>query len=195
MIQFCQSIPPLHLDSLTQYLNERTIDFTQIRYNYLKHSLNKILSEQNTIALLPFDSFDPHLDLNFHINRTYSTLIEKPVYIICKFQVGDRTPADYIAISSRQNTGLNIPLETDRSLFVFSLPNRPGALVETLTKFKNANINITKLESRPAKDGQNWEYKFVLECELAADDAKFQQLTQENQNLVWRGSYPSVLLG
>ena len=45
---------------------------------------------------------------------------------------------------------------------VFGLINRPGALNEVLTILSAKGIDMTKLESRPAKN-QLWQYVFFVD--------------------------------
>ncbi len=50
----------------------------------------------------------------------------------------------------------------DRTSVVFGLINRPGALNEVLTILSAKGIDMTKLESRPAKN-QLWQYMFFVD--------------------------------
>lgn len=52
----------------------------------------------------------------------------------------------------------------NRSLIIFSVPNKPGSLYKILKIFNKKNINMTKIESRPSKE-KNWEYVFIIEYE------------------------------
>ena len=59
----------------------------------------------------------------------------------------------------------------DKTTIVFSAPHRPGALYEILASFADKSINISKIESRPARD-RPWEYIFFLDLEGHPDDEK-----------------------
>ena len=52
----------------------------------------------------------------------------------------------------------------NRSLIIFSVPNKPGALYKILRIFYKKKINMTKIESRPSKE-KKWEYVFIIEYE------------------------------
>lgn len=55
-----------------------------------------------------------------------------------------------------------LPTENDKTLILFSLKHHVGALYDALEMFKNLNINLTKIESRPNMK-KAWEYVFFLE--------------------------------
>jgi chorismate mutase/prephenate dehydratase len=52
----------------------------------------------------------------------------------------------------------------DRTTILFSIKDRVGALHAMLTPFVNNNINLTKIESRPAKK-KAWDYYFFVDFE------------------------------
>ncbi|MGC9226677.1 prephenate dehydratase [Caldivirga sp.] len=59
----------------------------------------------------------------------------------------------------------------DRSLIIFSVPNKPGSLYSALQPFAEAGLNLTMIYSRPNKMGP-WEYDFILEVECSLSEAK-----------------------
>lgn len=50
----------------------------------------------------------------------------------------------------------------DRSMIIFSVPDKPGSLFNILKIFKNQKINMTRIESRPSKI-KKWDYVFIIE--------------------------------
>lgn len=91
--------------------------------------------------------------------------------------------------------GKHFPGKTgsDKTSIMFSLQDRPGALYNALKPFKDAGINLTKIESRPAKM-RKWEYIFFVDFIGHIEDEKVKITLSEVQNycieLVHLGSYP-----
>jgi chorismate mutase/prephenate dehydratase len=87
------------------------------------------------------------------------------------------------------------PSGRDKTSLILSIPNRPGALVELLKPFAEAGVSLTKLESRPARQG-NWEYLFFVDCEGHRQDARVAAVLAEVSGraamLKVLGSYPSA---
>lgn len=59
---------------------------------------------------------------------------------------------------------------SDKSSIAFTLDNKPGSLYEALELFAKANINMTKIESRPLKT-QLGTYVFFIDIDGNIDDA------------------------
>lgn len=70
--------------------------------------------------------------------------------------------------------------------------NVPGALLKVLSPFSSRNINLSKLESRPA--GQPWSYRFFLEMDADLDDENARQALDEvgrsAEKIEVLGTYP-----
>ncbi len=63
---------------------------------------------------------------------------------------------------------MRVPAKTS---IVFSTQQVPGALADALNVFKNYEINLTKLESRPVP-GNNWEEMFYLDLQGNVQDER-----------------------
>jgi chorismate mutase/prephenate dehydratase len=85
------------------------------------------------------------------------------------------------------------PTGNDRTSILFSVKHRPGSLCEALSAFSSRGINLTKIESRPARRGP-WEYVFFCDFEGHREDAKIKEALEELRTkateLKILGSYP-----
>jgi chorismate mutase/prephenate dehydratase len=83
---------------------------------------------------------------------------------------------------------------TDKTSIMFSTKDRPGALFTILEPFKQAKINLTKIESRPSKR-KAWEYIFFVDMGGHMDDKKVKKAIDEVKEgclyLKVLGSYPA----
>lgn len=77
----------------------------------------------------------------------------------------------------------------DKTSVIATTYNRPGALVELLEKFREGEINLLKIESRPVKDQGFENVSFYLEFEGHISDPKVAQLIEE-EGMKLLGSYP-----
>ena len=85
------------------------------------------------------------------------------------------------------------PTGDDRSTILFSTANRPGALQRALARFADANINLTRIESRPARERLG-SYLFLIDCDGHRTDQALAEalarLEPELERLRIIGSYP-----
>jgi prephenate dehydratase len=61
------------------------------------------------------------------------------------------------------------PSGAARTTLVMGIRNEPGALLRALTVFADHELNMSKLESRPARD-RPWEYVFWVDLDADATD-------------------------
>ncbi|MFP3207371.1 MAG: prephenate dehydratase domain-containing protein [Caldivirga sp.] len=59
----------------------------------------------------------------------------------------------------------------DRTMVIFSVPNKPGSLYAALAPFAEGGLNLTMIYSRPNRSGP-WEYDFILEVECSLNDER-----------------------
>lgn len=79
--------------------------------------------------------------------------------------------------------------DNDKTSVIAKTHNRPGALVELLMKFKEREINLLKIESRPIKDSGFENATFYLEFVGHASDPKIAEIL-ETEQIKLLGSYP-----
>jgi chorismate mutase / prephenate dehydratase len=78
----------------------------------------------------------------------------------------------------------------DKTTILARLPDTPGSLADFLQEFHKESINLTKIESYPAKLGKGFKYWFFIEFEGHYGDENVQRVLQKHeQNLRWLGSY------
>jgi chorismate mutase/prephenate dehydratase len=81
----------------------------------------------------------------------------------------------------------------DRTLLALALPEGPGALYAALQPFADRGVDLTRIESRPAK-GTNWRYLFVLELDGHVTDRNvlttIEEVRGRSRHLKVLGSYP-----
>ncbi len=89
------------------------------------------------------------------------------------------------------------PSGRDKTSLLLSAPNRPGALYRLLQPLAQHGISLTRIESRPSKQGM-WEYVFFIDIEGHAREEKvapaLAALRQEAAMLKILGSYPCAVL-
>lgn len=78
-------------------------------------------------------------------------------------------------VLSREETA---PSGRDKTSLVLSVRNRPGALLELLAPLARHQIGLTRLESRPARNG-TWEYVFYIDLDGHHADANIQAALHE----------------
>ena len=84
----------------------------------------------------------------------------------------------------------NQPSGQDKSSFVAQLSNEPGSLANLLNEFNSAHINLNRVESRPAREGNAFNYKFLIECDGHVSNEPLKSIVENGQNtLKWIGSY------
>ncbi len=85
----------------------------------------------------------------------------------------------------------------DKTSILFANPNEPGALQKTLACFADNNVNMSRIESRPSRQGM-WEYVFFVDVDGHIEDDTvsrvLQQLKQHALMMKVLGSYPSAVL-
>ncbi len=95
-------------------------------------------------------------------------------------------------VLGNQATG---PSGQDKTSLVASVPNQPGAVYKMLEPFNAENVSMTRLESRPARNGR-WEYYFFIDLQghqtEPAVSKALDQLRKNASFLKVLGSYPAA---
>lgn len=81
----------------------------------------------------------------------------------------------------------------DKSSILVYTENRPGSLLRVLTPFDRHQVSLTKIETRPARDGI-WAYVFFIDFEGHMTDPSvrqvFDELRSDTVKIKDLGSYP-----
>ncbi|WP_022947855.1 prephenate dehydratase [Methylohalobius crimeensis] len=89
------------------------------------------------------------------------------------------------------------PTGDDKTSLVVSTRNAPGALYRLLQPFADHRISMSKIESRPSRQGM-WEYVFFIDIEGHRDDVRVTEaltaLEERAQMVKWLGSYPRAVI-
>lgn len=89
------------------------------------------------------------------------------------------------------------PSGCDRTSLVCSAPNRPGAMHSLLEPLARHGVDMTKLQSRPARGGL-WEYVFYVDVDGHREDpevaAALKELNERAAFVKVLGSYPAAAI-
>lgn len=88
----------------------------------------------------------------------------------------------------------NQPSDHDKTSLLAKTTDKPGSLMVLLQDFYEAGINMTKLESRPAKKGKTFKYYFYIDIDGHVDDANVAPVFEKHKkDIKWLGSYAKML--
>lgn len=87
-----------------------------------------------------------------------------------------------------------LPSGKDKTSILVYTRNKPGALYHLLASFYSSQINLTRIETRPAPGRGKWSYVFFMDFNGHEDDDQVKQLFQEIDKSALEiknlGSYP-----
>ncbi|HEX2754378.1 MAG TPA: prephenate dehydratase [Candidatus Limnocylindrales bacterium] len=113
-------------------------------------------------------------------------------------QSGDENRTRFAVLSRRGPEGAHgaapvDPVGPRLTTLVFAVRNLPGSLHRCLGAFAARGVNLSSLESRPARRAR-WEYVFWVDVDAAADEpacaAALDDLRAETEMVKVLGSYP-----
>jgi len=87
---------------------------------------------------------------------------------------------------------VNAASGNDKTTIIARLPdtNKPGTLANLLQDFKKAGINLTKIESRPYKGDEDFNFWFFIELEGYFEDENLTKVFKKYKSSIkWLGSY------
>lgn len=88
---------------------------------------------------------------------------------------------------------LNLKGKSDKTTILLKLGNQPGELADFLQEFHKANINLTKIESRPSKRQKTFRYWFLIDFEGHYQDEPVRHIMEKYKSRIkLLGSYPKL---
>ena len=87
---------------------------------------------------------------------------------------------------------VNQPSGADKTSVLVKLPHstEPGSLANFLQAFNKEQINLSKIESRPARQGKSFKYLFFIDFDGHIEDERVQRVVaQYKKKIKWLGSY------
>lgn len=83
----------------------------------------------------------------------------------------------------------------EKTSFVFSIKDEPGALIRALEPFSKRGLNLSKIESRPSKT-KVWDYYFFIDVLGNKQDPLMAEAVDDLEDscsmVKWLGSYPDT---
>ena len=148
------------------------------------------VGENNNVSLLGMPAendwvlYAPYGDKSFLRNAlTY--------YLYDKIEDSKNNHTRFVILSSLVN---KVKSKNDKTSVLVNLSDGHGVLAEFLQAFHDAKINLTKLESRPAKRGTDFKYVFYIDFEGHYLDNNVQIIFKAyEKNIKLLGSYPRML--
>jgi len=86
----------------------------------------------------------------------------------------------------------NSPSGNDKTSALVEIENKPGSLVAFLQSFEVEGINLTKIDSRPARNA-GFSYIFYIDFDGHIDDEKVSKVVKTHRNIKWLGSYAKAV--
>lgn len=82
----------------------------------------------------------------------------------------------------------------DKTTILAKLPHRPGGLAQLLEEFRSRDINLTSIQSRPARIKESFKYWFIIDFEGYHQDAAVQEIfSLYGEDIAFLGSYVKLV--
>ncbi len=191
-LRVIQNLISLHDSDLTKitHLYSHPQAFAQVRTWLKKNLPNAQLINMNSTAKAVQKVKELNDEKNGAIGTEFASKIHGLKILSSNIEDNPSNFTRFLIISKKEN---QIKGEILKTSLVFVVKHVPGALYKALKVFSDANINLTKIESRPRRKGK-WEYIFLMDFEGDKDDPKIKTVFElMNQNVIWckiLGSYP-----
>jgi len=184
---------PIHHSFVTkaQHLQQvrriysKDIAFNQCRNFLLEHELDTVeyIPVESTAKAARLAAEDPEsAAICSHIA---AKLYQVPV-MFENIEDNHRNRTRFIILSDFENQ----PSGSDKTSILAKLSDRPGSLYEFLRSFHDANVNLKKIESRPAGEDADFDYWFYIDFEGHKDEPHIRKLFEKHKEAIkYLGSY------
>ncbi|UII23008.1 prephenate dehydratase [Fulvivirga ligni] len=148
-----------------------------------------------SVELIPVDSTSKASKLASREENSAaicSHIAGKMYHLPILFQNIEDSPDNYTRFLIISRNFNNVSSGNDKTTILVKLSNdnEPGSLAGFLQGFHKNGINLTKIESYPAKEGKGFKYWFLVEFEGHKDDENISQIMNDpNIKIKWLGSY------
>jgi chorismate mutase/prephenate dehydratase len=173
-----------HLKDI-QRIYSKDIAFNQCRGFLLDHGLDTIeyVPVESTAKAAKLAAQDPtSAAICSHIA---AKLYQVPV-MFENIEDNHKNMTRFIILSDFENQ----PSGKDKTSILAKLSDRPGSLYEFLRSFHEANVNLKKIESRPAGEDAGFDYWFYIDFEGHKDEPHIRRLFEKHaKEIKYLGSY------
>ena len=163
----------------------KDIAFNQCRSFLLEHELDMIeyIPVESTAKAAKMAANDPEsAAICSHIA---AKLYHVPV-MFENIEDNHKNRTRFIILSDFENESSG----ADKTSILAKLSDKPGSLYEFLRSFHDANVNLKKIESRPAADESGFDYWFYIDFEGRRDEPHIQKLFEKHKDEIkYLGSY------
>jgi chorismate mutase/prephenate dehydratase len=163
----------------------KDIAFNQCRSFLLEHELDMIeyIPVESTAKAAKMAANDPEsAAICSHIA---AKLYHVPV-MFENIEDNHKNRTRFIILSDFENESSG----ADKTSILAKLSDKPGSLYEFLRSFHDANVNLKKIESRPAADESGFDYWFYIDFEGHRDEPHIQKLFEKHKDEIkYLGSY------
>ncbi|WP_456382994.1 prephenate dehydratase [Hydrogenimonas sp.] len=173
-----------HLHAVKR-IYSKDIAFNQCRKFLLDHELDLIeyIPVESTAKAAKLAAEDPEsAAICSHIA---AKLYHVPI-MFENIEDNHRNRTRFIILSDFENE----PSGSDKTSILAKLSDRPGSLYEFLRSFHDAEVNLKKIESRPAGEDADFDYWFYIDFEGHRDEPRIRELFEKHAGEIkYLGSY------
>ena len=181
--------------SKTDHLSQiKKIYSKDIAFRQCSKFINEVIND-STVELIPVESTSKAARLAAsepHSAAICSRIAAQDYQVPILFENVETSGDNQTRFFIISKAYVNQPSGQDKTSVLVKLPhsNEPGSLANFLQAFNQEGINLTKIESRPAKEGKSFKYWFFIDFEGHIEDERVKHvLDQYGKKIKWLGSY------